>query len=196
MADEPSTHLTTTGDGHIRVTDRERDATIDSLAAAATDGRLNLDEYSARTDQALASVTRDDLARLTHDLAPTPAAGLAVPTGGSEPERVVAIFGSEHRRGRWLLPPRVNVRALFGECKVELQQATLHSRVTVIEARASFGSVEILVPTGVDVRMSGSAIFGSRSCDIDDEPPPGAPIIEIRGRAMFGEIKVRHPRWA
>lgn len=178
----------------LRVSDRERDDVIDLLAQAATDGRLTLDEYSDRADKALVSVTRADLAVLTRDLAVAherlAASALPVP----EPERVVAIFGSEHRRGRWPVPARLRVRALFGECKLELQRATLHSRVTVLEVTATFGSVEIVVPEGVDVRMTGSSIFGARECHIDREAPPGAPALEVRGRALFGEISVRHPK--
>ena len=183
-------------DTHLRVSDRERDDVIDLLAGAKTDGRLTLEEYSERSGRALTSVTRADLAPLTHDLATvavTPARPVAGPMA-DEVERVVAIFGSKHRRGRWPVLARLEARAMFGECKLELQSANLHSRVTVLDVKATFGSVEIVVPPRVEVQMTGSSIFGSRSCEIDRDPPPGAPIVEVRGRAMFGEIRVRHPK--
>lgn len=186
--------------GHLRVSDLERDRTIDALAEAATDGRLTLDEYSERAGKALASVTRDDLAALTLDLAPVPAAGAVLPRVASwEPavatDQIVAIFGSEHRRGRFAVPARLEVKAVFGEAKLELQDATLHSRVTVIDVKVICGSIDILVPQGVDVVMSGASIFGSRSCTTQRDTPPGAPVIEVRGKAVFGEITVRHPGW-
>ncbi len=184
------------GQGHFRVSDSERDGTLDVLAEAATDGRLTLDEYSDRADRALVSVTRDDLAVLTRDLAgPAPSVGAGSFVAGEtpRPERLVAIFGSEHRRGRWPVPARLEAKAVFGECKIELQDATLHSRVTVLEVKAMFGSIEVLVPEGVQVRMSGSSIFGQRTCHIEQDTPLGAPVIEVRGKAVFGEITVRHP---
>jgi hypothetical protein len=187
-------------DGHLRVSDRERDETIDVLVEAATDGRLTLDEYSQRADRALTSVTRDDLAVLTHDLAAPSRPGFrpaAVRFGGSRPsyDRLLAVFGTETRRGSWLVPAQLDARALFGECRIEIQEATLHSRVTVIDVQAVFGSVVIVVPDGVEVRTTGMSIFGSRTCDVERDTPPGAPVVEVRGRAVFGEITVRHPGW-
>lgn len=190
-------------EGQLRVSDRERDEAIDLLAEAATDGRLTLDEYSERSGHALVAVTRDDLRVLVRDLA-ADAAVSAVPTIQHSPrqpvdlgaaERVVAVFGSEVRRGRWAVPGHLFGQAIFGEIRIELQDANLHSRVTVIDARAVFGSITILVPEGVEVQLTGSSVFGSRECQITQDPPPGAPVVQVRGRAIFGEVIVRHPGW-
>ncbi len=81
----------------------------------------------------------------------------------------------------------------FGECKLELQDASLHARVTVLDVKAVFGSVEIVVPEGVEVRLSGMSLFGSRSCRVERDTPSGAPVVEVRGSAIFGEITVHHP---
>lgn len=110
-------------------------------------------------------------------------------------DRVVAIFGSEHRRGRFAVPARLEVKAVFGEAKLELQDSILHSPVRLIDVRVICGSIEILVPHGVDVVMSGASIFGSRSCTTERDTPAGAPVIEVRGNAVFGEVSVRHPGW-
>lgn len=180
------------------MSDRERDEAVDRLAQAATDGRLTLEEYSERAGRALTARTRDDLAPLTYDLG-EPAAErqpdreVADAHRPELAERLVAVFGSEVRRGRWSLPERVSGLAVFGECRIDLCDATLHARVTVIDARAFFGSVEILVPDGVHVRMTGMSIFGSSSCTVR-AAPPGAPVLEIRGHAVFGEVSVRRPR--
>lgn len=181
--------------GHVRVRDGERDEAIDLLAEAATDGRLTLDEYSERADKALTAVTRDDLAGLTSDLGGRPATtSVAVPAGDPlRAERVVAMFASETRRGRWRVPARLAAAAVFGECMLDLQDASLYSRTTEIRAQALFGSIEILVPEGVEVQMTGMSLFGSRECRVDQDAPAGAPVIEIRGHAVFGHIAVRHP---
>lgn len=191
--------VTTVPEGQLRVSDRERDDTIDVLSEAATDGRLTLDEYSERAGKALEARTRDDLRVLVRDLGtgmavrePRP---VALPPDSDTTDRVLAIFGSESRRGRWPVPARLESKAIFGEIKIELQDATLHSRVTVIDARAVFGSVVILVPEGVEVQMTGSAIFGNRDCQITQAAPPGAPVVQVRSRAIFGEVLVRHPGW-
>lgn len=181
-------------DGDLRVSDSERDDTIELLAAAATDGRLTLDEYGDRTGKALTAVTRDDLAVVTTDLEdPRSRARLVDDVSPARPERIVAIFSSERRQGRWAVPARLTTNAVFGECRLDLQDATLHARVTVLGVKAMFGSVEILVPEGVQVQMTGASIFGSRSCSVERDTHVGAPVIEVRGRALFGEITVRHP---
>jgi hypothetical protein len=52
----------------IRATDRDRDATVDVLQAAYSEGRLSKDEHDARISHALAAQTYVELDRLTVDL--------------------------------------------------------------------------------------------------------------------------------
>jgi hypothetical protein len=63
--DEPS------GSGRIRASDAERERVARFLAAAFTDGRLDLAEYDTRVAAAYAAVYRDELAPLIADL-PSP----------------------------------------------------------------------------------------------------------------------------
>ncbi|MFD8011643.1 DUF1707 domain-containing protein [Streptomyces sp. NPDC058955] len=58
----------------MRVSDRERDAAVDILAAALAEGRLQPDEHAARVEAALAARTAGELDVLTADL-PAPAPG-------------------------------------------------------------------------------------------------------------------------
>ncbi len=57
----------------LRASDAERDRAVDLLAGAAAEGRITLEEYSARSAAALSARTNEDLAALTSDL-PAPAA--------------------------------------------------------------------------------------------------------------------------
>jgi hypothetical protein len=67
----------------------------------------------------------------------------------------------------------------------------------VIEATAIFGSVTVFVPEGVDVRLTGSAVFGSKESKLQGRPEPGAPVVEVRSRVVFGSVTIRPPqrRW-
>ncbi|MGA5894731.1 DUF1707 SHOCT-like domain-containing protein [Streptomyces venetus] len=57
----------------MRVSDRERDAALEVLAAALAEGRLDASEHEVRSRSALRARTADELAALTADLpAPTP----------------------------------------------------------------------------------------------------------------------------
>jgi Domain of unknown function (DUF1707) len=58
------------GGSDLRVSDADRQATTDQLKAAFAAGRLDMDEYEERLQQALAAKTRRDLDDLVRDLPP------------------------------------------------------------------------------------------------------------------------------
>ena len=147
----------------LRASDRDRDAAVELLSQAAGDGRLTLEEYSARADQALAARLIDELSQLTADLQrPGGATGRATPATPAGAEQLSAILGNESRKGHWRVPARLQARSVLGDCHIELQDAVLTSHVTVIEARATLGAITIFVPDGVEVRLSGKAIAGRK----------------------------------
>jgi hypothetical protein len=55
-------------DPSTRVTDADRHATIDQLRLNTGVGRLDIDEFAARTERALKALTAGDLADITADL--------------------------------------------------------------------------------------------------------------------------------
>jgi hypothetical protein len=55
-------------DQHLRVSDAERQAVTDRLAAHFAEGRLDHDEFDERNGRAMAASTRADLAGLLDDL--------------------------------------------------------------------------------------------------------------------------------
>lgn len=212
---EPQPH----GEDRIRVSDAEREQVVELLGQAAAEGRLTLDEYAERATTAHTARTRGELAKLTDDL-PGPRPGAAsqlaplpptasqpapqggygsAPQGGygSEPERLIAIFGNESRKGRWPVPAYLEAKSIFGDCHIELQDAHLQHPVTVIDATAVFGSITVYVPDGVDVRLSGTAVFGEKQSKLNGQAEPGAPVVEVRTKIIFGSVTVRPPkrRW-
>lgn len=180
---------------HVRVSDREREQVVELLGQAAAEGRLTLDEYADRAGSAYSARTRGELALLTDDLPMTvPVPAVTRPSMDSRPERLVAVFGNESRTGTWRVPERLEARSVFGDCHVELQDAQLQHQVTVIEATAIFGSVTVFVPEGVDVRLTGTAVFGAKESKLRGPVRAGAPVIEIRSRVVFGSVTIRPPK--
>ena len=54
------------------------------------------------------------------------------------------------------------------------------------------GGVEIIVPEGIAVEMSGVAIMGGKDCRVKDVPPlPGTPVIRVNAFAFWGGVTVR-----
>ena len=170
----------------IRASDADRDQTVETLAAANAEGRLSLEEYSQRSEAALTAVTLGDLARLTTDL-PAPARGDVTPV----PEKITAVLSNEVRKGRWVVPPYLTVRSVMGDCHLELQQAVMRQQITTIHASVRFGSVTIYVPDGIDVRLTGRAVFSAKSSDLRVEPKPGAPVLVVRCDLFCGTVHIR-----
>jgi hypothetical protein len=173
-----------------RASDRDRDRTLELLSTAASDGRLTLEEYSARADRVLGARTLSELGRLTSDLQQ----GAELPA--QMPQKLSAILSSESRKGRWTVPARLTARSLLGDCHIELQNAVLTSHVTTIEATALLGSVTIFVPDGVEVRLSGRSVLGSRSANVRSAAPRRAPVIDVKATAFLGSVTVRTPTLA
>lgn len=173
----------------LRPSDADRERTVDVLREAAADGRLTLDEHHERVDRAYAARTLGELAELTVDLAE--ASGQPV---RFESKPVLAVFGSEDIAGRWVVPDRLVVTALFGEVKLDLREALLQRRTAKVHANAIFGTVKFLVPEGVEVRMSGPVVLGTKSSRVRVPEQPDAPVIEVRSFVLCGEIKAESPR--
>jgi hypothetical protein len=176
------------GDSMVRASDADRDRTIEVLVAANAEGRLDLEEYSQRSEAALAARTLGDLADLTADL-PASQQGDVVPV----PEKITAVLGNEVRKGPWVVPPHLAVRSVLGDCHLEMQQAVIRQHVTTIDASVIFGSMTIYVPDGTDVRMTGRAILSAKSSELRGEPKPGAPVIVVRCSLFCGAVTVRRP---
>jgi hypothetical protein len=77
-------------DQHIRVSDAERNAVTERLAAHYGDGRLDQAEFDERVSRAMAAKTRGDLDGLFDDLPdpePAGASGMGGPNGPTVPYR-------------------------------------------------------------------------------------------------------------
>lgn len=163
---------------------------MELLREAAADGRLTMEEHSERMERAYASRTYGELADLTADLAANPSAQPLQ----ADTEPVLAVFGSEKRGGRWVVPSELPVTAVCGEVKLDLQEALLARSEVVINVTAVFGEVTLIVPDGVDVRLSGPALLGSRKSKVRRPTHPGAPVVNVRCFIAFGEVTAKPPR--
>ena len=162
------------------------------LTEAAGDGRLTLGEQAERVERAYAARTLGELAELTTDLV-VPA---AQPIRLDARRSVSAIFGRERREGRWVMPDTLTVSAIFGEVVLDLREAMLQSRRVTVLATMLGGTLRLIVPDGVVVETTGSAILGRKGGSVRGAAPPapGTPVIEVRTLGLGGKVKVITPR--
>jgi Domain of unknown function (DUF1707)/Cell wall-active antibiotics response 4TMS YvqF len=178
----------------LRASDADRERVMALLTQAASDGRLTLGEHSERAERACSARTLGELAALTADLAAPSAQPIRL--DGRKP--VAGIFGRERRDGRWVVPERLGVTAIFGEVVLDLREAVLQSRRSTVLATVVGGTLLLIVPDGVAVEMTGSAVL-SRKSQVGPAPAsPDTPVIEVRALALGGRVKIirpRRPRW-
>jgi hypothetical protein len=74
---------------------------------------------------------------------------------------VVSFLSSNERQGRWPLPRRFRALAVLGNVELDLREADIGLGVSVIEAVAVMGNIEITVPPDVAVESSGDSLLGS-----------------------------------
>lgn len=74
-----------------------------------------------------------------------------------------------------------------GEVDLTASPPEGEGRLTAI---ALFGGIEILVPPGTSVSMSGASIFGGRSVKVSEGEGPK---IRLRAIAIFGGVEVKEP---
>ncbi|HEX5996641.1 MAG TPA: DUF1707 domain-containing protein [Jiangellales bacterium] len=189
----------------MRASDADRDRVAEVLRAAAADGRLSLDELDERLERLYAAKTYGELEPVVEDLprlpdirrtglspAAAPNRDVATRVGGAPSSRIAkAIFGGVSRRGQWVVPAHYRVKAIFGGVDLDLREARLETAEVTIESKAVFGGVNIVVPPDVTVIMEGTGIFGGFGGDAEDvQPPAGAPVVRVTGKAVFGGVAV------
>jgi len=89
-------------DHSIRASDQDREVVVATLRDAYTAGRLTLEEFEERTDDAYSSKTWGDLRKLTEDLPSQPILGADVP-GRRLP--VTAALPAHPERANDSVPP-------------------------------------------------------------------------------------------
>jgi hypothetical protein len=175
----------------ILASDAEREQASEVLREASVEGRLTLDEFSQRVEQALAARTRDELAAVTRDL-PVVALGSGVATGRAPVRTSVAVMGTVERRGFWRVDAASAAISVMGTVKLDLRGTVIPAAVVTIDAVAFMGTIEVIVPFGVEVELEGMAIMGTKELKLTGPPPtPGAPVVRINAISIMGSVIVR-----
>lgn len=181
-----------------------REKVIGALQEHFAHDALDVDEFERRVTLAHVSESQEAILALLDDLpalaeAPgrAPKAAL-VPAEEVRPSQTLrAIMSSTERRGPWVVPRKVRVRATMSSTVLDFREARLPAGPVEVDLRAVMSSAEIIVPPGLAVETEGMAIMGTFE-HVDRapaHPDPEAPLLRVRGFAFMGsvEIKMRLP---
>lgn len=193
---------------HDRPLDLLREETVDQLIMNYGHGRLSLEAFQRRLDQAFDARAHDQLLALTQDL------DLQVDEGYVEQKRrelsyryadessapdevdyLVDVLGGSDRSGDWVAPAQLRIVTIMGGTKVDFTDARFASRTVRVRLWCLCGGIDLLVPEGVNATVKTFNIAGGTSNKAATTRDPDAPRIVIEGLVMFGgvDVKVKRP---
>src|SRR5579875_535639 len=180
--------------GSLLASDAEREATVAQLNDAGREGRLQLEEFSDRVDRALSARTRGELEALVQDIprsSSTPAPPARSTANQGSTQWNVSPLGGLRRRGHWRVAGKITSIHLLGGMDLDLREAEFASPEVTLESFSLLGGVELIVPPGVNVEVSGFLLLGGQEIDDDELANPGAPTLHVRCFSLIGGVRVR-----
>jgi hypothetical protein len=107
---------------------------------------------------------------------------------------VVSFLSSNERQGHWELPRRFRALAVLGNVELDLREAEVGYGVSVIEAVAVLGNIEITIPPEIAVESDGDSLLGSFTIKYDGRISPAAAsrerVIRITGSAYAANVEI------
>jgi hypothetical protein len=183
-----------------------REETIDRLIVNYGHGKLSLEAFERRLDQAIDAKSADALVALTSDLElqvdrqyaqqkraefgirtePVPYAG---DTGW-----MVHIFSGGNRRGAWTVPREINVINIFGGAEIDFSEARFTSPVTHIKVLMLFGGATFYVNENINTQAQAICLFGGLDNRGPSNPDPSMPTVIVEGLVLFGGVGIKIKR--
>jgi hypothetical protein len=180
----------------LRASHEDRDRVVEILRVAAGDGRLTAAELDERLGAALTARTSGELAALTADL---PEVAGHVGGSAARAKDVVRLDyqgGNTTRRGQWMVPQRMEIRAVGGTVKLDFTEAVITSPTLQIQAEVRGGRLVLVTKPGIEVDADDVAVHGG-GVKVWPEHGWDAPVrlkIEVSGQARGGHVVARPPR--
>jgi hypothetical protein len=171
------------------VSDAERDQAIAALRHHTAAGLISLDDFAASVEQVLVAQSRAELVAVTASLP----AIVQPPAPTERPRRwAVGVLSGEKVRGPWRLDDHLHAVTLLGSAQVDLCDAQVVGDEATIYVVALFGGVEVCVPEGLPVELTGIAIMGTKQYKVKrSDPLAGMPRVCVRAFAICGGVTVR-----
>ncbi len=85
-----------------------------------------------------------------------------------------------------------SVSAIFGGAEVDLRDA-LPANDALLDVFTAFGGVELKVPSGWHVAVTGLPLFGViDNVTAKEQLPDGAPVLAVNATVLFGGLEIKH----
>jgi hypothetical protein len=181
---------------------------VEQLRVAAGDGRLSPEELDERLELALTARTYAELAALVADLpaagrtvspaslSPTSLSPVVAPSAPKDLIRLHCSSGRAERRGRWVVPNRMDLKVSSGHITLDFTEAVIVQRMLQIDADVRSGHITLITKPGIVVDADDVTLRSGRvkvrapwSTDV-----PELLRIDVAGKCGSGHISARPPR--
>jgi hypothetical protein len=180
---------------NMRVSDAEREHVVSLLQKAVAQGLLNLDEFTERTDIALAAKVRAELNSVLLDLPGIGQVQNQVAVPGVRPLELRTRSGTVKQTGAWTVPRSIVAECTMGNVTVDFTEATVSTRDIDLRIQCGSGNVLVIVPRGWAVVMeqvqTGMGNVVNKATEVTD---PSMPVLHVSAKVGMGNAKIRYPR--
>lgn len=177
----------------LRVSDAERAHVVDVLQKAIGHGMLSLDEFTVRTDTAMAAKTRAELNAVLVDLPGVTHQDPNSPVR-EKPVELRANMSTIKRHGRWTVPRELIIRNRLGSTELDFSEARIAHDEVHIMLSVSGGSVKLLLPERASVVTDQVRVTAGSIKDRmggDNRPGSGRPRFVVTGTLTAGSLYLR-----
>ena len=115
---------------------------------------------------------------------------------GSSGLRVDGIFSRPEASSSSEAFDGAYLTAFLGHVTLDLRQARPASGGAAVTATSTLGGIDVLVPHGWRIELSGTPILGAIHDKTDRSEPPGldAPLLRVDALAILGDVDIKHER--
>nr|WP_322788969.1 DUF1707 domain-containing protein [Lentzea waywayandensis] len=169
------------------MSDAEREHVVTLLNKAVGRGMITLDEFTVRTDTALAAKTRADLNVVLVDLP-----GMVNNELARERTELKNTMSTTTRKGHWVVPSELVIRNTLGTTNLDFTAADVPPVVNV-DLDVSLGTVKLLLPAGSSVNADAVEITAGELKD-KVHNSVGNPHFQLRGAVRGGTVVIKRKR--
>ncbi|ONI82175.1 hypothetical protein ALI22I_39225 [Saccharothrix sp. ALI-22-I] len=179
----------------FRVSDAEREHVVGLLQKAIGRGLITLDEFTERTDTALAARTRGQLNAVLLDL-PGMVHNEQAVLVPQDRQELKATMSTINRKGNWTVPRQLVVHSRMGSTELDFREASIAHEVVDIELDVTAGSVKLVLPDGATVNAEGVELAASSLKDKVGSGANGRPHFVVHGAVRAGSVEIKKKaRW-
>jgi hypothetical protein len=175
----------------LRVSDAEREHVVGVLQKAIGRGLITLDEFTERTDTALASKTRGELNAVLLDLPGVVHDEQTVALASQDRVQLKANLSNVKRRGPWVVPRTIEVHTSMGSAELDFREAVIPHGVVDIVLDLNIGSLKMIVPESASVDADQVELSAGSVKDKRGRLSGGRPHFVLRGTVRAGSIEIK-----